>query len=308
MSNHRRGFTLIELLVVSAVFVVLVSLLLPAVQQVRESACNAACKNNLRQIGFAAHNYHDVHRRFPILRQNVNYWLGPNVALLPYLEVDNLSEMFDPNKMYNVTPNDLMKDKMPIVYACPSSPDRALPGVNGYQRSDYGFAPTAKQEDAAKNLGHALMQDWGEGLRRSGARISDATDRLSNMLMSYETAGRVHWWVEGRQMDDKLTQNDNWYYNGPTADWSSPQNGHYIFRSEYYKAINTHLGPVPEYYINSGELINVSNRSAQLYSFHFSGVNIVMSDGAVRSYSKKADKVTFLRLVSGNDGLYIGEW
>src|SRR4051794_15264608 len=65
MSWKRRGFTLIELLVVIAIIAVLVALLLPAVQQAREAARRAACKNNMKQIGLALHNYHDVAQTFP---------------------------------------------------------------------------------------------------------------------------------------------------------------------------------------------------------------------------------------------------
>ena len=63
--NRRRGFTLIELLVVIAIIAVLVALLLPAVQQAREAARRSSCKNNMKQLGLAIHNYHDTHRVFP---------------------------------------------------------------------------------------------------------------------------------------------------------------------------------------------------------------------------------------------------
>ena len=86
---RRRGFTLIELLVVIAIIAVLIALLLPAVQQARESARRTQCKNNLKQLGLALHNYHDTHNFFPPgnVASQVGGW-GPSwwIFILPYID------------------------------------------------------------------------------------------------------------------------------------------------------------------------------------------------------------------------------
>ena len=90
-SPVRLGFTLVELLVVIAIIGVLVALLLPAVQAAREAARRSQCTNNLRQIGVAFQNFHDVNNRFmPLIGANVNGSWGWGAALLPFLEQDNL--------------------------------------------------------------------------------------------------------------------------------------------------------------------------------------------------------------------------
>lgn len=141
--SPKRAFTLIELLVVIAIIAILIALLLPAVQQAREAARRSTCKNNLKQIGLALHNYHDTHRVFP--PGSIGYLftatssgpqencMGPLVMILPFLDQAPLYNNFDFSQSYTNPVNvDLAKNIIPG-YLCPSYPDATIISEHGYR-------------------------------------------------------------------------------------------------------------------------------------------------------------------------------
>lgn len=130
-SEKRRGFTLIELLIVTAMIAVILGMLIPAVQRVREAAERAQCANNLKQIGLALHNYNDAMHSLPPGTEDPAPGIGPTrsnwaIQLLPYLELDSLYRKYD-NAHYNTEPsNKPVRESLVKVYNCPSDPESGL--------------------------------------------------------------------------------------------------------------------------------------------------------------------------------------
>ncbi len=186
MGRVRRGFTLIELLVVIAIIAVLIALLLPAVQQVREAARRTQCRNHLKQIGLAVQNYHDAFNAMP---PQATYVIGSTFSgysvharLLPYIEQGNLYAGVNYNVGYAAQP-EICRTRVSL-YLCPSDPNdrpRMDGGVEFYP-TNYGFSiGTWLGLDRATGRG-------GDGAfgYNTGYSFAAITDGLSNTVGAAE--------------------------------------------------------------------------------------------------------------------------
>src|SRR5579859_6029688 len=136
--KSRRGFTLIELLVVIAIIAVLVSLLLPAVQQAREAARRTQCKNNLKQLGLAMHNYHDAYLGFPMGKNTTASGLTnfpAQARILPYIDQTNLYNQINFNVGPTNAANVLAYNTTLPAFRCPTDTDTMQAVIGG--RSNY---------------------------------------------------------------------------------------------------------------------------------------------------------------------------
>lgn len=230
MKHDRRGFTLIELLVVIAIIAILIALLLPAVQQAREAARRSQCRNNLKQIGLALHNYHDIHRMFPYGHGDdgrVGGWSGNEGSasnwswgthLLPYLDQGPLFDKLKvngPMEQALADPVRLALMQTPLAaFRCPTSagPDlndqHLLPNGSGGGGANCnpsgGCEETALSNYVGINDSRGLVRtSWNGSFGRGfptggcgnctarGVSLRDITDGSSNTLAVGERAYEI---------------------------------------------------------------------------------------------------------------------
>jgi prepilin-type N-terminal cleavage/methylation domain-containing protein/prepilin-type processing-associated H-X9-DG protein len=321
LSQRRRGFTLIELLVVIAIIAVLIGLLVPAVQKVREAANRMHCTNNLKQIGLALHNYHDVYNAFPPNRIDDGATWATHI--LPYLEQDNMHRAFDYLRPWPDQVNRAALQVPVKAFICPTrrSPMLSVEGDWGngigdwlpYRPGDYvgnrnKNLPGPVSDYAAVFAHASIMADRTEYRGCLGAQtgmiltvcnppgfpdskgrtnIAGVTDGLSNTLMVGEKHVRPH--LLGHGPGTTLSQNDgdNCIFNGDQAQTAGRIAGPGFL-----------LARVP---------VETGNSHLRFGSYHPGVVNFVFGDGSVRSLITTIDGTNLGRLAHRFDGeVYTG--
>lgn len=200
---RRQAFTLIELLVVLAIMIILMAMLLPAIQKVRAAADSLRCKNNLRQIGLACHQYHNDYGSLP---PGGIEWRPPgnttkrqlawSAFILPYIEQDNLSRQLDLSKPFDAPANAPAASQVIAIYLCLSS-RRIEPRVDSRGACDYGGIYGERIMSPNNPPKGAMIYD-------RAFRLTDIRDGTSHTLLISEDAGFTDGqWINGRNIFDQ---------------------------------------------------------------------------------------------------------
>ncbi len=314
LHRSRVGFTLIELLVVIAIIATLVAILLPAVQQAREAARRSTCKNNLKQMGLALHNYHDIYTCFPIgclfsddgapWSSNRTTWMS---RILPQIEQNALFDQMDfttNNSGLGTFDPSRVREKEVPVYRCPSNAEDPRQSTSStLAPNDYAACVGTSWNMGGNDINNQgwtpiIFHDKGKGMFSSNgySSFADATDGLSNTLALSEI--RHEEWYDNNStrpscISGTLTLRTD--RNGSSWMVGNPMN--WCFNTRY-----TPNPPTPDCQYQ-GVWFNIAARS-----LHKGGVQVTLGDGSVRFVSENINLTTWQRLSDQSDGNVIGEF
>lgn len=299
---RRTAFTLIELLVVIAIIAVLVGLLVPAVQKVRDSAARMQCSNNLKQIGTAFHNYHSHFKRFPTgFASKANAVDGPSLGpgwgwgahLLPYLEQDALYAQIAFGKDISDPANSAARSTSVPVFLCPADrPTTAsftVKNAGGSAICDVAFANYVGMAGNNEVTGFPDTSNGKPGilLRNSRVRVLDITDGTSNTVLV------------GERCSIKSPQTT--WVGAVTGASVAPLNPTYENEGPGILCL-TNSGSAQDARTPNNPLEHVEDSS----SLHAAGVNFLFGDGSVRSILYGLDPAIWAALATRAGGEQIG--
>lgn len=296
---RRRAFTLIELLVVIAIIAILVGLLLPAVQKVREAAARAKCQNNMKQFGLALHNYASANNGvFPASRITVagdaKFRSWTPVALA-YVEQDNIGRLWNNTIKWNKGTNLTTATNGFKLFQCPSAPEvRRQAGPVLLGPGDYGSVNTVRRRFYTANgipnfpvPGSAPGDEAIGALRRvDDTPILSISDGTSQTILIAEDAGRPNLFQKGKDTTNNTA--DGW-------GWADPDCG--------FSLDGVVPGTFGSGWATGGTCIMNCTNDSEFYSFHINGMNVTLADGSVRALTASISPATVAALVTaqGND-------
>ena len=338
--QRARGFTLIELLVVIAIIAVLIALLLPAVQQAREAARRSQCKNNLKQLGLALHNYHDTVNMFP----SAGYWRDPAtgisagaygggsssigifnfmqhsyiVAILPYLDQSPLYMQYNFGANINNGTNLTLGNTHIGSLVCPS--DANANSGNKFTTAGLGGSLArgcyaASSAGSVADIGTAAMNRASIPVERRGIlcfngnmNISGVVDGTSNTVIVWEVrAGTIPddprgVWAAGRLGSSVVGNCTNNGAPFTSGDCYGINSGGTNHDDLWTNGVNADF-PAQGMGVHGG-----ADGQAGAKSLHVGGVHALMADGAVRFISQNLNGLIHHNLIVAADGQVIGEF